>query len=333
MNLVQLRDRNGARRVAVPSSDGSVLHVLRGQATVRDLALTVARGGMRLDAVVAEQMSSEELSYSDVVREQRLLPPIDHPDPAHCVVTGTGLTHLGSAQSRDAMHAKLEADDAALTDSMKMFKLGLEGGKPLAGYTGVAPEWFYKGDGRCVIAPEHTLNVPPFTESGGEEAELVGIYVISDAGEPLRVGFALGNEFSDHALERRNYLYLAHSKLRSCSIGPELRLGDLPEHVEGRARILRGDREVWSGDLLTGEANMSHSVANLEHHHFKYAMFRRPGDVHIHFFGASALSSADGFETCDGDVVEIALSGFGRPLRNLIRHVRTSDGIVSVKAI
>jgi hypothetical protein len=31
---------------------------------------------------------------------------------------------------------------------------------------------------------------------------------------PRRVGFALGNEFSDHTLEKKNYLYLAHSKGR-----------------------------------------------------------------------------------------------------------------------
>ena len=36
----------------------------------------------------------------------RLLPPIDHPDEAaRCLVSGTGLTHLGSAQNRQAMHA------------------------------------------------------------------------------------------------------------------------------------------------------------------------------------------------------------------------------------
>lgn len=77
---------------------------------MRDLALEAARGGMRLDAVVAERLGSEVLDYDEVVSERRLLPPIDHPDPAHCIVTGTGLTHLGSAQSRDTMHAKLEAE-------------------------------------------------------------------------------------------------------------------------------------------------------------------------------------------------------------------------------
>ena len=50
------------------------------------------------------------------------LPAIDHPDePARCLVSGTGLTHLGSARNRQSMHASTDAD---LTDSMKMFRWG-----------------------------------------------------------------------------------------------------------------------------------------------------------------------------------------------------------------
>jgi hypothetical protein len=46
---------------------------------------------------------------------------------------GTGLTHLGSAAGRDKMHAKVEGQEN-LTDSMKMFNMGLEGGKPEEGH-------------------------------------------------------------------------------------------------------------------------------------------------------------------------------------------------------
>ncbi|MFR1445991.1 FAH family protein, partial [Acinetobacter baumannii] len=81
-------------------------------------------------------------------RKGRLLSPINHPDPAHLHLTGTGLTHLGSAAARDAMHKKLNAEgEEQLTDSMKMFRMGLDGGKPGAGQAGVQPEWFYKGNG------------------------------------------------------------------------------------------------------------------------------------------------------------------------------------------
>jgi hypothetical protein len=64
---------------------------------------------------------------------------------------------------------------------------------------------------------------------------------------------------------------------------------------------------------------MSHTLANLEHHHFKYAAFRRPGDVHIHFFGTATLSFSDGVRAEPGDVFEIAAAPFRLPLRNPLR--------------
>jgi hypothetical protein len=199
---------------------------------------------------------------------------------------------------------------------MRLFQWGVQGGRPNDGGVGVQPEWFYKGDGDCVVAPEQPLLLPPFADDGGEEAELVGAYVISDEGEVLRVGFALGNEYSDHVMERQNYLYLAHSKLRTCSFGPELLVGEPPSDIRGRVRVVRDGEEIWSDEFLTGEDNMSYPIANLEHHHFKYEGFRRPGDVHCHFFGAATLSFSAGFTARDGDVFEISAPQLGQPLRN-----------------
>ena len=101
--------------------------------------------------------------------------------------------------------------------------------------------------------------------------------MIDDKGKPWRLGYALGNEYSDHVMERQNYLYLAHSKLRQSAIGPELLIGALPAHVEGMSRIYRKGAMIWEKPFLTGEANMSHTLANLEFHHFKYEPFRHPG--------------------------------------------------------
>jgi hypothetical protein len=203
-----------------------------------------------------------------------------------------------------------------LTDSMKMFKLGLEGGKPGPGEIGVQPEWFYKGDGSWLVKPGEPLELPDYALDGGEEPELVGLYVIGDDGKVLRAGFALGNEYSDHVLEKQNYLYLAHSKLRTSSFGPELLLGPAPSDIQGTSRILRDGRELWSAPFLTGEANMTHTIANIEHHHFKYANFRRPGDVHVHYFGTATLSVAAGVKVQVGDTFEISAPAFGAPLRN-----------------
>ena len=164
--------------------------------------------------------------------------PINHPDPAHLHLTGTGLTHLGSAATRDSMHKKLSADgEEQLTDSMKMFRMGLEGGKPAKGQVGVQPEWFYKGNGTMAVAPGAALLSPAFAKDAGEEPEVAGIYVIGDDGTPFRVGFTLSNEFSDHVTERVNYLFLAHSKLRNASFGPEILIGDLPADIRGTSRI------------------------------------------------------------------------------------------------
>ncbi|PZN48843.1 MAG: GguC protein, partial [Proteobacteria bacterium] len=142
---------------------------------------------------------------------------------------------------------------------------------------------------------------------------------IGDDRQPFRVGFALSNEFSDHVTERVNYLWLAHSKLRNASFGPEILVGDLPQNVRGTSRIVRGGKTLWEKAFLSGEANMSHSIANLERHHFKYPVFRQPGDVHVHMFGTATLSFADGIRTEAGDVFEIEAPDFGLPLRNPLK--------------
>ncbi len=79
---------------------------------------------------------------------------------------------------------------------------------------------------------------------------------------------------------------------------------------------MRDGKTLWEKPFLSGEANMSHTIANLEHHHFKYGLFRQPGDVHVHMFGTATLSFADGISTEPGDVFEIEAPAFGLPLRN-----------------
>jgi hypothetical protein len=318
LRLAQLTGADGRRAVAATVGDASRL--VQGVERVRDLALAAIAAGRTLAAEIEARGSGEAVDLAAALAEGRLLSPIDHPDPAHLLVTGTGLTHLGSAEGRDKMHKDL-ADPSKLTDSMRMFRMGLEGGRPAAGQEGVQPEWFYKGDGSTIAAPGQALASPSFALDAGEEPEIAGLYVIAPDGVPWRVGFALGNEFSDHVTERQNYLYLAHSKLRVSSFGPELLVGALPRDVRGTSRIRRGDAVVWEKPFLTGEENMSHTIANLEGHHFKYGLFRKPGDVHVHYFGTATLSVSDGVKTEEGDVFEISAEPFGLPLTNPIGRV------------
>jgi len=316
MLLVQFKQADGSRLVGSLEQDGKQLRVIDGYRTTYSLARAAIAAKTTLQAYASAALGSTLFDYAQVAASGHLLAPLDHDDSAHCYVTGTGLTHLGSADGRDAMHKKLDGADT-LTDSMKMFRMGLENGKPEAGQIGVQPEWFYKGDGSIVRAAEQPLEMPHFALDGGEEPEIAGLYLIGDDGQPWRVGFAIGNEFSDHVTERQNYLYLAHSKLRVCSLGPALLLGELPAHVQGMSRIRGQDGEVrWEKPFLSGEDNMSHTVANLEHHHFKYALFRRPGDIHIHFFGTATLSCSDNISVAPGETFEIDVAAFGPALRN-----------------
>ena len=293
MRLIQFLDPNGGRCVGIVRGRETIER-LTGSHTVYELAQTAIQRGCSLRDLIDTLPRTAQLSYEALIQSGRLLPPLDHPDPAHLLVTGTGLTHLGSADARDQMHREA---DTPMTDSMRMFRLGLEGGRPRPGEIGVQPEWFYKGDGSIVTAPYRPIVSPAFALDGGEEPEIAGLYV----------------------MEKQNYLYLAHSKLRPCSFGPELLLGELPEDVRGTVRIVRGGQTVWQKPFRSGERNMSHTIANLEYHHFKYAQFRRPGDAHVHFFGTATLSFAEGIVLKAGDEMVIEAEGFGRALRNPLR--------------
>jgi len=207
------------------------------------------------------------------------------------------------------------------------------GGRPAPGAAGVAPEWFYKGSGLLLRAPGEALEVPPYAEDGGEEAEIAGVYIIAPDGRPRRIGMTIGNEFSDHKFEKRNYLNLAGSKLRTCALGPELVLDPEFQSVPGTVSIERRGKTLWSQGIRTGEKEMCHSLANLEHHHFKFDGHRRPGDVHVHFFGACSLSFGAGIELADGDLMLVAFEGFGRPLRNPLRVIRGDSKPIVVQSL
>ncbi len=321
LRLLQILAAGGETTVAV-ATVGTMARRVKGATSILSLALAAIASRSSLADVVNAAGYGEHIDLEQALRSGRILAPVSHPDSARVFLTGTGLTHLGSADARDRMHAKAHSADAS--DSMKMFRMGLEGGKPLAGQIGVQPEWFYKGDGRSIVGPEQPLPSPAFALDGGEEPELAGIYLIAADGMPFRLGFTLANEFSDHVTERTNYLYLAHSKLRHASLGPELWVGELPPDIRGTARIRRAGEAIWERPFLTGEANMSHVLRNLEHHHFKYTLFRRPGDLHVHFFGTATLSFADGIKTQNGDVFEIEAPPFTLPLRNALQTVPAS---------
>jgi hypothetical protein len=323
---LQHRAVDGTRSVI--ADDGRSARFVNGVASTRELALQAIEAGLSIAEMVSRLGVGAEVDPAAELAAGRIIAPIDHDDPAHLLMTGTGLTHLGSADARDQMH-KMSATEKQ-TDSMRMFLEGVERGKPADGEAGCQPEWFYKGDGSQLVGSGQPLTMPSFAQDAGEEPELAGIYLIDPDGVPCRIGLCLANEFSDHVTERHNYLWLAHSKLRQASLGPELLVGSPPEHVEGKSRIRRNGATVWEKPFLSGEANMCHSLSNLECHHFKYALFRRPGDIHVHFFGTATLSFSDGFRTEPGDEFEIEASPFTLPLRNPLMRSEEQQPAVRV---
>ncbi len=315
MRFVQLK-AGSERRLAMVEEPK--LRLLRDFNSLYTLAQAATITGEKLTTLADQYLSEDVLDYERIyqgIADWKLLPPIDHPgEPARCLVSGTGLTHLGSARDRQSMHLAKEQD---LTDSMKMFQWGVEGGRPRqqeksalprSGSTRAMVPWSGRTTNRC--------SIPPYAADGGEEAEIASAYLIGRNGRPYRIGMVQGNEFSDHLFEKSNYLNLAGSKLRTCSLGPELVIDPDFQSVPGKVSIARDGRDFWAQPIASGEEEMCHSLRNLEHHHFKFELHRRPGDVHIHFLGAHSLSFGQGVKLQGGDIMSIQFEGFGRPLRN-----------------
>ena len=330
IRLVQLKHPQYGRRVALVSEPRLTLLNERFN-SVYALVLEASAKALNFGDLIQKEITDDSLDYEAIYLGQtpwQLLPPLDHPDNPHaCLISGTGLTHQSSALNRQSMHIK---EPEGLTDSMKIYRWGLEGGKPKTGQVGTQPEWFYKGCGTTLIGHGEPLQIPPYGDDGGEEAEVAGLYVIDHNGTPIRVGFCNGNEFSDHVMEKKNYLYLAPSKLRQCAIGPELVIGESFSTISGTVRVRRNGEEIWQHDIKSGEENMAHSLANLEHHHFKYDAHRIPGQVHIHFFGADAFSFGNQIRLEDGDSCEVNWKSFGRPLINPIQYSDQTETLTHV---
>jgi hypothetical protein len=337
MRIIQLQHATFGRCLGVVRGP-EVVNVTGCDSTLTSVHAAFAkarRSGRRLATLLGELIDGNSAAarwdYRALLEAGQVLPPLTEEAGTRLLISGTGLTHMGSVQQRDAMH-KAAASEGPKSDSRKMFELGLSGGRPAPGRRGTAPEWFYKGDGRMLRAPEAPLDIPPCAPDGGEEPEIAGLYAVDDDGIPCRLGFAQGNEWSDHVTENISYLYLAPSKLRTCSIGPELVTDLAFDDIHGRCRVRRGGKVVYdSGELLTGERHMCHSLANLEDHLFKFPQHRHAGDLHVHFFGTSKLSFQERqWQYQTGDVIEVAFEGLGEPLRNSVRRMEAELQPVSV---
>lgn len=316
--IVQLIHPSHGRRIALVQEPKLIF--LANFKSVYELALSALDHKQKIKVLIQENTSEESLDYDSVYKgtsDWKLLPSFDHPEsPFHCMVSGTGLTHHNSALNRQMMHGNQEEKP---TDSLIMYEMGVKGGSPAPGETGVQPEWFYKGNGAVLRAHGEQLTVPSFGDDGGEEPEIAGAYIVDRGGNPYRIGFTTGNEFSDHVMEKKNYLYLAPSKIRTCSIGPELVIDAGFESYSGEVAVSRGGNRIWNAEINTGQKNMCHNLANLEFHHFKYDSHRIPLQAHVHFFGADAFSFGAKVRLEDGDEMSVEWKEMGRALVNPVK--------------
>src|SRR5262249_23651192 len=123
LRLIQLQNGN-IRKIGIV--DEPRVRLLSEFASIYELAQAAINGGVKLSALAKQHSTDESLDYDQIYggqSEWRILPAADHPEePARCLVSGTGLTHMASARNRDAMHAKGPDKPEAvetLTDSMK----------------------------------------------------------------------------------------------------------------------------------------------------------------------------------------------------------------------
>ncbi|MBN3582048.1 GguC protein [Algoriphagus aestuarii] len=317
IRLVQLTHPKQGRRIAMVQEPDLVL--LKGFGSIYKLALRAIDTQQKLINLIQENITDEKLDYDSIYslnNEWKFLPSFDQPDsPFHCLVSGTGLTHHNSALNRQMMHSEQKEQ---ATDSLKMYEMGVKGGNPAPGELGVQPEWFYKGNGAVLRAHGDKLKIPFFGDDGGEEPEIAGVYLIDKEGNPYRIGMTIGNEFSDHVMEKTNYLYLAPSKIRTCAIGPELVIDSDFENISGEVSVYRNAEQIWNSKINTGQKNMCHNLENLEFHHFKYDSHRIPLQAHVHFYGADAFSFGNKILLEAGDKMTVAWEGMGRPLVNYL---------------
>ncbi|WP_424968793.1 AraD1 family protein [Dinoroseobacter sp. S375] len=312
--LSQVDLADGSRVVTARRGEDAA-RILSGTTTLRDLALDAINAGRSLPDLITERMTSDTVSLEDALAQGRIRVPIDHPDPAHVLVAGSGLSHRSWYEAQPD-HGP---DPEKWPDYYKILRLGDEGGRPAEGEIGAQPEWFYKGNGSILVRPGGAVEHPFYGVGPGEEAEIAGLYVVGADLKPYRIGFSLGNEFSDEEMYFRNVYHLAQSKRRQVSLGPEVLIGAPPSDLRAHIALRRGEDVIWDAHFGTGEDNMLHSFANIEAHTFKYRDGLSEGDVFVLYFGNAVMSTEEGQKIEDGDVFELRAEPFGLALINSVR--------------
>ena len=112
MRLIQFQMPAEKRRVGLIEDDKvfDLTDINPNWNRIYSIFFEAKRLGKRLDEHILSfdfQSGTSVLHYNDLIKSHpgdnasHILSPLDHPDPAHLIVTVTGLTHLGSSIQRD----------------------------------------------------------------------------------------------------------------------------------------------------------------------------------------------------------------------------------------
>src|SRR4028119_1695164 len=99
MRLIQFSGKDGQSKVGIVENDK--INVLKNISTTYQLFTSVLPDDTQAEKRIQSLASGNYENYNDLLREKRVMLPLAHPDPYHTWLTGTGLTHLGSAASRN----------------------------------------------------------------------------------------------------------------------------------------------------------------------------------------------------------------------------------------
>lgn len=320
MNLIQLQHQ-GQLFTAYVDTNKQCLQLTNKPAPLYQWIRDAIQSKKTLQALLQANLGEQRITFSDYQDNYQAYLPVTHPNAKHTIIGGTGLTHANRAKLRVLSEINNPLHDTAcLSDSERVYMSGVTNGKPENILQGAKPEWFYKGD-ISILKPSQTpVTVPAHDLGIGEEAELIAVYYISDELSSYRIGYCLGNEFCDHKLEESNFFYISQSKLRECSIGAEIIIGNHElDVVNGHVRIIRDDNIIWNKPFASGQKRMNFSMENLEHHVFQHTALRRPDSFYFHFLGADQISHSDDIRLQHDDEIVIEAEPFQFPLVNRLQ--------------
>ncbi|MES2407623.1 MAG: hypothetical protein V4528_09900 [Pseudomonadota bacterium] len=288
-------------RKCVGISDGQTRRAYQvpGYDNLYNLMRHCVNDGLSPRAYIETLLGQQPMPENDY-EAMSFVAPVRPENDLYVFVSGVGHTHKQRAQQE--------------TEGMKN-----HGSAP------VRPEWFYKGNGAILKTTKEPLNIPSYALSGVEEAELVLVYMVDNKKNPHYLGYSIGNEFSDTVLGKAHRHYFAQSKLRTCSVAPELILDEVPDTVGIEVNILRGTNTVWRAQLTTGTKEIIFTLSEIEKLVFQHPQFRQPGIVHYIYLGTYKTSYHDGICLQHGDVVQMQVKHFLWPLVNHLNREPDPD--------